>query len=82
MGGDFLVKVEKRSEEFDTTKLKDSLIRAGAKEEHATKVAEAVARTVWEGMPTAEIRRRAATELKRMDHEAARVYETYENPEI
>ena len=77
-----MVKVEKRSEEFDTAKLKDSLIRAGAKEEQAAKVAEAVASRAWEGMTTAEIRRRAATELRRMDQEAATEYETYENPEV
>ena len=75
-----MVKVKKRSEEFDTTKLKASLKRAGAKEEYATKVAETVARTAWEGMTTAEIKRLAVTELRRMDPKTATVYETYKRP--
>lgn len=72
-----MVKVKKCSEDFDRVKLEDSLKKAGAREEHATKVAEAVARRVREGMTTVEIKGMAATELKRMDHEAATVYEAY-----
>ena len=75
-----MVKVMKRSEDFDTAKLKASLKKAGVKEEHATKVAETVARRVREGMTTAEIKRMAATELRRMDQKAARVYETFKKP--
>ena len=72
-----MVNVKKRFEEFDRAKLKASLRKAGAKEEHATKVAERVSRTVWEGMTTTEIKRLAATELRRVDPKAATVYETY-----
>ena len=75
-----MVKVKKRSEQFDRAKLKASLKKAGAKEEHATKVAETVARTVWEGITTTEVKRLAATELRRMNPKAATVYETYNKP--
>ena len=75
-----MVKVMKRSEDFDIDKLKASLERAGAKEEHATKVSETVAHRVWEGITTAEIRRLAATELRRIDPKTATVYETYKKP--
>ena len=72
-----MVRVKKRSEQFDEAKLKASLKKAGAKEEHATRVAEAVTRRVWEGMTTAEIMQLATTELKKLDQEAATVYETF-----
>lgn len=72
-----MVKVMKRWEEFDKAKLKASLKKAGAKEEHATEVAETVARKVWEGMTTAEIKQLATTELRRIDPKTATVYETY-----
>jgi len=75
-----LVKVKKRSENFDRAKLKDSLRKAGAKEEHATKVAETVERRAWEGITTTEIKELATTELRRIDPKAATVYETYEKP--
>ena len=41
-----MVRVKKRYEEFDEAKLKASLEESGAKEEHATRVAEAVTRRV------------------------------------
>ena len=72
-----MVKVKKRSEDFDRGKLEDSLKKAGAREEHATRVAETVERRVREGMATVEIKEMAATELRRMDHEAATVYIAY-----
>ena len=72
-----MVKVKKRSEDFDRVKLKASLERAGAKEEHATKVTETVERIVWEGMMTTEIKQLAARELRKMDPKAATVYETH-----
>jgi len=75
-----LVKVKKRSENFDRAKLKVSLRKAGAKEEHATRVAETVERRVWEGIMTTEIKELAATELRRMDPKTATVYETYKKP--
>ena len=74
-------KVNKRTrthvEDFDWAKLKDSLVRAGANEDHATKVAKKVGSTAWDGMTTAEVKRLAATELRRMDEKSATVYETY-----
>jgi len=78
-GGDFLVRVKKRSEEFDKAKLELSLEKAGARHEHATEVAETVAHKAWEGMTTAEIRQLATTELRRMNPKAATVYETSKN---
>ena len=78
-----MVKVKKRSgamQDFDRAKLKRSLKKAGAKEEHATKVAETLAGRVQEGMTTAEIKRHAATELSGMDKRAAQAYETFRKP--
>jgi transcriptional regulator NrdR family protein len=84
-GGDFLVKIKKRSgamQDFDRTKLKRSMKRAGAKDEHATKVAETVGGRVREGMTTAEIKRHATTELRRMDQKTATAYETFRKPTV
>jgi len=50
-----LVKVRKRSEEFDKAKLKKSLKKAGAKEGHARKVADKIAHKVKEGTRTVQI---------------------------
>jgi len=76
-----LVKVNKRArrhaEDFDWAKLKASLVKAGAKEEHATKVAKKIEYAAWDGMTTDEVRRLAAVELGRMDEESATVYANY-----
>ena len=76
-----MVKVNKRermnTEDFDWAKLKDSLMKAGAKKEHATKVAETIEYSAWDGITTVEVKRLAATELRRIDEKAATVYETY-----
>ena len=76
-----MVKVSKRAhrqaEDFDWAKLKASLIKSGAKEEHATKVAKKVEYTAWDGMTTDEVKRLAAVELGRMDEESATVYANY-----
>ena len=73
-----MVKVKKRSENFDRVKLEASLKKAGAREEHATKVAERVAHRAWEGITTVEIKEMAATELRKMDPKAATVYEKFQ----
>lgn len=78
-----LVKVKKRvggTEEFDKAKLKASLIKAGAKEDQATKVTEVVAGKVKEGVTSTEIRRMAAAELKKVDAAAAKKYEAFKKP--
>lgn len=78
-----MVKVKKRSgniEEFDRPKLEASLKKAGAKEEHATRVAETVKGKVQEGIATSEIKRLATTELRGMDAAAAQRYETFVKP--
>ena len=76
-----MVKLNKRArrpaEDFDWAKLKASLVKAGAEEEHATKVAEKVRFAAWDGMTTDEVRRLAATELGRMDEKSATVYANY-----
>ena len=76
-----MVKVNKRTcrptEDFDWAKLKASLEKAGAKEEHANKVAKKVEYAAWDGMTTEEVKRLAAMELRRMDEKSATVYETY-----
>lgn len=78
-----MVKVKNRSgatKDFDKAKLKASLKKAGAKEEHATKVANKVAGKAKEGITTIEIRRLCITELRPLDPKAAKAYETFKKP--
>jgi len=72
-----LVKVKKRSEEFDKAKLKTSLKKAGAKEAHARKVADKIAGKVKEGTKTVRIWEWVIAELKPLDPKAAKAYRTY-----
>jgi hypothetical protein len=53
------------------------LKKAGAKEEHATKVADKVAGKVKEGTTTLEIREWSITELRPLDPKVAGAYESY-----
>lgn len=78
-----MVKIKKRSgsmQDFDKAKLKASLKKAGAEEEHATKVTESVAGAVREGTTTAMIKRMVAIELRGMDQKATQAYETFTKP--
>ena len=75
-----MAKVKKRSEDFEKAKLKASVKKAGAKDEHATKVADNVAGKVKEGTETFEIRQWVITELTPLDSKAAKAYETYKKP--
>lgn len=78
-----MVKVKKRSgpmQNFDKAKLEGSLEKAGAKEEHVTKVADTIAGKVREGMETNEIKRIATSELKGINPQAAQAYETFTKP--
>ena len=75
-----MVKVKKRSEDFEKTKLIASVKKAGAKDEHATKVADIVAGKVKEGTETFLIRQWVITELTPLDPRAAKAYETYKKP--
>ncbi len=78
-----MVNVKKRSgnmQEFDRAKLEASLKKAGAREEHATNVAQTITGRVREGITTPEIKQLAATELRRMDATAAQNYETFIKP--
>ena len=75
-----LVKVKKRSEDFDKAKLKASIKKAGAKDEHATKVADKVAGKVKEDTTTFEIRQWVITELTPLDSKAAKAYAAYTKP--
>ena len=72
-----LVKVKKRSENFDKAKLKASMKKAGAKEAHARKVVNKIARKVKEGTRTATIWEWVILELKPLDAKAAKAYRTY-----
>ena len=72
-----MVKVNKRSEEFDKSKLKASMKKAGAKEAHARKVAEKIAGKVKNGTKTVEIWEWVIAELKPLDPKAAKAYRTY-----
>jgi len=75
-----MVKVKKRSEDFSKDKLKASVKNAGAKEEHATKVADKVAGKVKSGTTTIMIRRWVITELTPLDAKAAEAYKNYKKP--
>lgn len=78
-----MAKVKKRSgvmQEFDKAKCKTSVKKAGAKEEHATKVADKVAGKVKEGTATIEIREWVITELKPLDSKVTEAYVTYKKP--
>ncbi|MGA2310561.1 MAG: ATP cone domain-containing protein [Candidatus Bathyarchaeia archaeon] len=72
--------MKKRSEEFDKAKLKTSLKKAGAKEEHVTKVADKIADKVREGTTTVEIWEWSIAELKPLDPKVAEAYRTYKKP--
>jgi transcriptional regulator NrdR family protein len=75
-----LVKVKKRSEDFDKEKLKASIKKAGAKDEHATKVTDKIANKVKSGTTTVLIRRWVITELTPLDSKATEAYEKYKKP--
>jgi transcriptional regulator NrdR family protein len=75
-----LVKVKKRSEDFNKAKLKASMKKAGAKDAHATKIADKIAGKVKPGTTTVVIRRWVITELRPLDAEAAKAYEKYKKP--
>lgn len=76
-----MVKVKKRSEKFSKAKLKASIKKAGAKDKHATKVADKIASKVKAGTTTVLIRRWVITELKPLDAKAAEAYMKYKKPE-
>jgi transcriptional regulator NrdR family protein len=75
-----LVKVKKRSEDFDKEKVKASVKKAGAKEEHAAHVADKVAGKVKSGTTTVLIRRWVITELTPLDAKATEAYKNYKKP--
>lgn len=78
-----MAKVKKRSgimQEFEKAKCKTSMKKAGAKEEHATKVADKVAGKVKDGTATVEIREWVITELTPLDSKATKAYSTYKKP--
>lgn len=75
-----LVKVKKRSENFDKAKLKSSMKKAGAKDTHASKIADKIAGKVKPGTTTVIIRRWVITELTPLDSKAAKAYATYKKP--
>ena len=72
-----MVKVKKRSEEFDKAKLRTSMKKAGAKAAHARKVANKIASKVKEGTRTVRIWEWVIAELRPLDPKAARAYRTY-----
>jgi hypothetical protein len=75
-----LVKVKKRSEIFNKAKLKASIKKAGAKEQHARNIVEKIAGKVKAGTTTVVIRRWVITELKPLDAKAAEAYMKYKKP--
>ena len=75
-----MVKVKKRSEDFNKAKLKASMINAGAKDAHAAQIVDKIASKVKRGTTTVMIRRWVITELRQLDQKAAKTYETYKKP--
>jgi hypothetical protein len=75
-----MVKVKKRSEDFNKEKLKTSLKKAGAKEEHATQVTDKIAGKIKPGATTVLIRRWVLVELTPLDAKAAEAYKNYKKP--
>jgi len=75
-----LVKVKKRSENFNKAKLKASVKKAGAKDRHATKIADKIASKVKAGTTIVLIRRWVITELRPLDAKAAEAYMKYKKP--
>jgi transcriptional regulator NrdR family protein len=75
-----LVKVKKRSENFNKVKLKASMKKAGAKDAHVAKIADKIAGKVKPGTTTVVIRRWVITELRPLDSKAAKAYELYKKP--
>ena len=54
--------------------------KAGAKDAHATKIADKIKGKVKPGTTTVIIRRWVITELRPLDPVAAKAYETYKKP--
>jgi hypothetical protein len=75
-----LVKIKKRSEDFDKEKIKVSVKKAGASEETAAKVADKIAGKVKRGATTVLIRRWVLVELTPLDAKAADSYKNYKKP--
>jgi hypothetical protein len=78
--GNGMVNVSKRDgriEKLSLTKLKISLVRAGAPEITAMSVSRAVAANIREGVSTHEIKKRAAGELRKKDAPSARRYQSF-----
>ncbi len=75
-----MVKVKKRSEDFNKEKLKASVKKAGAKEEHAAQVVDKVAKKVKSGTTTILIRQWVIAELVPLDAKAAEAYKNYKKP--
>ncbi|MEW6069293.1 MAG: ATP cone domain-containing protein [Candidatus Thermoplasmatota archaeon] len=72
-----MVKLKKRGDTFRIEKLEASMIKAGAKRETAKKIAESIAKTVYEGMSTLEIRNKVTAALEKADPKAAAAYKSY-----
>ncbi len=75
-----MVKVKKRSEEFNKAKLKTSILKAGAEDKHATQIADKIASKVKTGTTTVQIKRWVIAELKPLDSKAAEAYMKYKKP--
>lgn len=65
-------------EEFNKEKLVQSIVKAGASEEIARRIADAV--EVTEAMPTSAIKSQVLAKLRTENPEAATTYETYTKP--
>jgi transcriptional regulator NrdR family protein len=62
-------------EDFEMEKLLASMIKAGASQEVAKKVAKAI--KIWDGMTTDDIREQVMEKLSELDPEAAKRYDEY-----
>ncbi len=71
-----ITKIDGSVEEFDKEKLKTSLLKAGASENNASKVADTVEEGIEEGMNSSDIKAQAASALRDLDQASAETYES------
>jgi len=72
-----VTKKDGSTQEFDKNKICESCKKAGASEDVANKVADAVASRVEDGMSTRRIGEMVVEELKKLDENAGRSFEEY-----
>ena len=72
-----VIKKDKSMEPFSTMKVKNSCIKAGAKEGVAKEIAELVSKHAYQDMPTRELKKLVHRELEKLDPATAEKYLKY-----